>query len=106
MAEAVGERTSKKLQRSFDRGRKIYDRSKAWEAVNKAATEEMEPVEGKQEVEGKAQSTGATDASDDDAWETDDEMDAVAERLEEGAKLESTETSGTSIAIDGHDEIE
>ncbi|KPM40802.1 hypothetical protein AK830_g5769 [Neonectria ditissima] len=37
MAEAILERTSRKVEKSVGRGRNVKERSKAWDAINKAA---------------------------------------------------------------------
>lgn len=69
MAEAISERTSRKVQKSLESGRNVKERARAWEQINKVAEEEVEgPVE--EEVEGEEKEGG---------WETDDDMAGAVE---------------------------
>lgn len=65
MAEAVAERTSKKVEQSKGRGRAIQNRSKGWEEINKKAQDN--------EHAGDTPSDDADDKN--KGWETDDDMD-------------------------------
>lgn len=69
MAEAVVERTGKKVERSLGRERTGKERRKAWDAVNKAAEAE----------EAAADDAGSGEEIDDGekGWVTDEDMDAA-----------------------------
>lgn len=70
MAEAISERTSRKVQKSLESGRNVKERAAAWEKINKVAEAEVEgPVEEAEE-EGEEKEGG---------WETDDDMAGAAE---------------------------
>lgn len=58
MAEAVAERTGRKVEKSKGRGRSVQDRSKGWEEINKVTEqveneddEEQEPAGGEKDDE-------------------------------------------------------
>lgn len=63
MAEAVVERTSKKVQRSLGRGRTVQYRRKGWDEINKNA-----------EMPGERAEEGSDAKAEDKDWETDEEM--------------------------------
>lgn len=68
MAEAITERTSRKVEKSLGRGRNVKERSRAWEQINKVAEAEVEAQV--EEKEGEEKEGG---------WETDDDMAGAAE---------------------------
>lgn len=84
MAEAVVERTSKKLEKSKGRSRVVQDRAKRWEDVNRvAAMTRVLEVEGQDDDDnkneeseikaGKKASRDAVKPAANEEWETDDE---------------------------------
>lgn len=91
MAEAVVERTSKKVQRSLGKEKLVKDRSRAWEKINKDAEEQDEEESGDEKAADKA-----------DAWETDEEMDkeeaAVAEEM-------AAPVAAVSAPVDDDDDV-
>ena len=66
MAEAVLERTSKKLEKSLGRGKNVKERAKAWDEINKVAVTEL--VAGEEKKDDKEA-----------GWETDEDMGGDAE---------------------------
>lgn len=70
MAEAILERTSRKVEKSVGRGRNVKERSKAWDAINKAAEDEAQLVEDKL----------AAQEGEDDGAATDEEMNGANEK--------------------------
>lgn len=88
MAEAVIERTGKKVERSKSRGRNVQDRAKGWDDINRAAVTLGEgPMPGDENEEGgKA----------DEEWETDEEMDEKAA----SAPMAGDKKSGDYLPID------
>lgn len=66
MAEAVGERTKEKVEKSRGRGRSVKERSRKWEDINKAAGFEVLAEGGEGEKEG---------------WETDEDMGGAEETV-------------------------
>ncbi|KAF7559471.1 hypothetical protein G7046_g4682 [Stylonectria norvegica] len=73
MAEAILERTSKKIQRSAGHEKTIKERSKAWESINKI-------VEG--EIRDVREAHAGDDGEEEEAaegWETDEEMKGADE---------------------------
>lgn len=73
MAEAVMERTSKKVEKSKGRSRVVQDRAKRWEDVNRVAS--MAQV---LEVEGMDEDEDEEKPAEDKEWETEDEKEAAA----------------------------
>ncbi|KAK7420199.1 hypothetical protein QQX98_002852 [Neonectria punicea] len=66
MAEAILERTSRKVEKSVGRGRNVKERSKAWDAINKAAE-----VEAQEKLAEEGEDGGAA---------TDEEMDGASKK--------------------------
>lgn len=79
MAEAITERTGKKLEKSFGKARTVQFRSRAWEEINEAveAGEEYASLTKKEKAARKKKlaDEAGLNAEEND-WETDDEMDA------------------------------
>lgn len=72
-AEAVMERTAKKLQKSKGQARTLVERSKTWDEINKDIPIELRGAKA-------ARQPGQEDDEDDDAFvDTDEEMDALDE---------------------------
>lgn len=97
MAEAITERTGKKIERSISRGRNVSRRAKGWDEINKEAEAsgvKLVDVEGA-EPEG------------DKDWETDEDMaaDAPAAPATAGAEAEKPVDDNGYIAIDEDEEI-
>lgn len=100
MAEAVMERTSNKVKRSFTRQRTVDSRRQAWDAINRDVNEDGEDEEdgedGDKELlaaekkKSKTKKQKKTDADKEDGWETDEN--------EEGKTAEG-------VVDDGLDEI-
>ncbi|KAG9252209.1 Alb1-domain-containing protein [Emericellopsis atlantica] len=69
MAEAIVERTSKKVEKSKGRGKNIVERSQAWEKINKEAeAAEQEADDASDDEDEEIQGDGvATKVDDDDA---------------------------------------
>lgn len=80
MAEAVLERTSSKVKRSWDRQRTVDKRRQGWDAVNKDVVEEEQQSESEGEGEGvvakktrtKKENGKAAERDEDEGWETDE----------------------------------
>lgn len=68
MAEAVVERTSKKLEKSFSKARVVQSRAKKWDDINKDALKSRENAFAALMQDGDEE---------DKEWETDEEMDAA-----------------------------
>ncbi|KAM3497183.1 hypothetical protein MY10362_009459 [Beauveria mimosiformis] len=85
MAEAVLERTSSKVKRSWDRQRTVDKRRQGWDAINKDVVEENEEQsEAEGEGEGvvakktrtKKESRKGAERDEDEGWETDENEEA------------------------------
>ena len=86
MAEAVIERTSKKVERSLGRGRTVKERAKNWDEVNKAAADqeiaadEAGARDSGEGGEGEGEGDGA-----ENGWETDEDMEPAQDRTNPAA---------------------
>lgn len=69
MAEAIVERTSKKLEKSLGRARVVQFRAKKWDDVNKDAQQT------KQNAFAALMQDGDDEDKEEREWETDEEMD-------------------------------
>lgn len=99
MAEAVVERTSKKIEKSKGRSRVVQDRAKRWEDVNRvAAMTRVLEVEGQDDDDeedknesdikaGKKASRDAVKPAADEEWETDDDKEE-SKRMQMPAALD------------------
>ena len=93
MAEAVMERTSKKVQKSTKRGQTVQERRKAWEDINRLTGDDNDnDEEGEDEDEGvdenHASKTGGKPMAlpVENGWEeTDEEVDDAAPAAKEDA---------------------
>lgn len=72
MAEAIVERTSKKLEKSLGKAKVVQARSKKWDDVNKAVQESKANAFAVLQPERDEEGAGKE-------WETDEEMDGDAE---------------------------
>ncbi|KAF4120637.1 Alb1 [Geosmithia morbida] len=94
MAEAVLERTSKKVERSIDRGRNVQRRSKGWDEINKEAEAHGVKLVDVEDAETQA----------DKDWETDEEPTPAAATVPIIDARESVDDDGY-IAVDDDDII-
>lgn len=69
MAEAIVERTSKKLEKSFSRARVVQSRAKKWDDINKDAQK------SKENAFAVLMQEGDEEDKEEREWETDEEMD-------------------------------
>lgn len=83
MAEAVAERTHKKVERSKVKSRTVVERAKRWEDINKFAQLE--------DNHGDAQESDDGADGEDKGWETDEDVSA-------GAKTTGTTTKSAPAA--------
>lgn len=101
MAEAVLERTSKKLEKSHVRSGVVQSRARNWEDVNKAA--KILEVEGLSEDDD--------DKNGDKEWETDDEIDPTEEAKTNGNDtdavdaVDAVDAAAAPVLDDDLDEI-
>lgn len=86
MAEAVMERTSKKMQKSHRRANTVQERRKTWEDINRFAGMADEEGSG-DEDDGADKPAGkaAKAMPADDGWETDENIDDVEAATAEAA---------------------
>ncbi|KAK3185863.1 hypothetical protein K4F52_005317 [Lecanicillium sp. MT-2017a] len=81
MAEAVMERTSKKMQKSHRRANTVQERRKTWEDINRfagMAEEEDDNSGGEDDGADKPAGKAAKAMPADDGWETDENIDEAA----------------------------
>jgi hypothetical protein len=97
MAEAVVERTSKKLEKSKGRERNIVERSQAWEKINKEA--EAAEREAKEEPEEEAEGDEVT------AEVHDDDADMGAAEAGEAGDVAPKKGDNGYLAIEEDEEI-
>ncbi|KAM0461598.1 hypothetical protein ACHAPV_004306 [Trichoderma viride] len=69
MAEAIVERTSKKLEKSFGKARVVQSRAKKWDDINKDA------LKSKENAFAVLMQDGDDEDKEEREWETDEEMD-------------------------------
>ncbi|KAM0522969.1 hypothetical protein ACHAPE_001458 [Trichoderma viride] len=95
MAEAIVERTSKKLEKSFSKARVVHTRAKKWDDVNKDALKSKENAFAALMQDGDEE---------DKEWETDEEMDG--ENAVKGAAAAPVQpTVAAPMLDDDNDEI-
>lgn len=83
MAEAIMERTSKKVQKSSKSQRTVQERRKAWEDINRLAAEEND---GNDDNDDEVEVNDAASKAAGNEWEeTDEEVDDAAPATEEVA---------------------
>ncbi|KAF7536931.1 hypothetical protein G7Z17_g12952 [Cylindrodendrum hubeiense] len=96
MAEAIIERTHKKVEGSIDRGRSVKQRSKAWEDINKIAEAEelrLKELQMKKEAEGG------------DGWETDEDMATATGETVTAPAVAAPAPAAVPLPMDDDDEI-
>lgn len=90
MAEAIAERTGRKVEKSKGRGRSVQDRSRGWDEINKVAEQREEEDDDEQQPAG-----------DDKDDETDEDMGA-----EDGVAAPAEKPADEGyIAVDDDEEI-
>ncbi|KAM3504574.1 hypothetical protein MY11210_008293 [Beauveria gryllotalpidicola] len=96
MAEAVLDRTSSKVKRSWDRQRTVDKRRQGWDAINKDVVEEEEEEGGEGEGEGvltkktrtKKENGKGAERDKDEGWETDENGEAKTAQTAVGDDLD------------------
>jgi Alb1 len=100
MAEAVMERTSKKVEKSKGRGKNIVERSQAWEKINKEAEAAERAMDDQSDDEHED-----VEVDDSAAKTVDDDANmGTAEAAEVGSK-DPQKSDGTYLAVDEDEEI-
>jgi hypothetical protein len=101
MAEAVADRTSTKLQRSFGRSRVVNDRRKAWDEINSKLAHGVEGADADKDEDGLADSKDW--GTDEDASDMDgDEKieDSVADASGEKPAEDSAQNDSGFLPVD------
>ncbi|KAI9898742.1 hypothetical protein N3K66_007102 [Trichothecium roseum] len=97
MAEAVVERTGKKVQRSKSRGRSVQERARGWDDINRAAVALGEgPMPGDEDEEDE----GGNGPGKEEWEETDEEMDEKTDNASAAAVVVEETKSGDYIPVD------
>lgn len=96
MAEAIVERTSKKLEKSFSKARVVQTRAKKWDDINKDALKTKENAFAALMQDGDEE---------DKEWETDEEMDGENAVKAAAAAAPVQPTVAAPMLDDDDDEI-
>jgi hypothetical protein len=96
MAEAIVERTSKKLEKSFSKARIVQTRAKKWDDINKDALKTKENAFAALMQDGDEE---------DKEWETDEEMDGENAVKAAAAAAPVQPTVAAPMLDDDDDEI-
>ncbi|PON24594.1 hypothetical protein TGAM01_v206524 [Trichoderma gamsii] len=100
MAEAIVERTSKKLEKSFSRARVVQSRAKKWDDINKDAQK------SKENAFAVLMQEGDEEDKEEREWETDEEMDGEnAVKAADAAAAAVQPTVAAPMLDDDDDEI-
>ncbi|KAL6897519.1 Alb1 domain-containing protein [Trichoderma evansii] len=100
MAEAVIERTSKKLEKSFSRARVVQSRAKKWDDINKDAQK------SKENAFAVLMQDGDEEDKEEREWETDEEMDGENAKKDTAAPTAfAPPTLAAPVLGDDDDEI-
>ncbi|KAL7919752.1 Alb1 domain-containing protein [Trichoderma austrokoningii] len=96
MAEAIVERTSKKLEKSFSKARVVQSRAKKWDDINKDARKSKENAFAVLVQDGDAEDREERE------WETDEEMDG--ENAIKGAAAAAVQPAVAAPMLDDDDD--
>ncbi|EHK42187.1 hypothetical protein TRIATDRAFT_126865 [Trichoderma atroviride IMI 206040] len=97
MAEAVVERMSKKLEKSFSKARVVQTRAKKWDDINK------DVLKSKENAFAVLMQDGDEEDKEEREWETDEEMDG--ENAVKSAAAAVQPTAAAPMLDDDDDEI-
>jgi hypothetical protein len=100
MAEAIVERTSKKLEKSFSKARVVQSRAKKWDDINKDA------LKSRENAFAALMQDGDEEDKEEREWETDEEMDGEkAVKASPPPEVEATVVPRSAMLDDYDDDL-